>query len=438
MDLEPYRDSSLPVEDRVRDLLARMTLEEKAAQTAAPFGTVVGVHTPPLTGWGNATAALSTLGLPPRETARAGNELQRKHVEDTRLGIPVLLAEEALVGLKVRDATTFPDAIAQAATWDPDLIEEMARTIGRQMARLGVRQALSPLADVARDPRWGRVEETYGEEPYLVGTMASAFVRGLQEADPDVPRIATLKHFIGYSASDGGRNGEPVQLGPRELREVHGRPFEMAIRLGGAGGVMPSYNDIDKVPVTGSKAYLTDLLRLEYGFDGLVISDLGAIVQLQSKHGTAASLTEAYAQALRAGVDLDLDNRASSNLIVEAVQSGLLHESALDRAVASILRTKFRLGLFERPYVDVDAVPETFDSETTRALARTIAEKSVTLLKNDAVDGRPLLPLNPGLGTIAVIGPNADRPLGQLGHYSYQVLDSITVQFAQPAHPAAR
>src|SRR4051794_791860 len=408
---ERYRDPSLPIEERVRDLLQRMTLEEKAAQTASPFGTVVDVHHPPKTGWGSITAGLSTLGLPPRQAAQRANELQRMHVERTRLGIPVLFSEEALLGLKVYDATTYPDAVAQASTWDPDLIEQMGHAIGQQMAALGVRQALSPLADVARDPRWGRVDETYGEDPILVGSMATAFVRGLQNADPATPVIATLKHFIGYSASDGGRNGEPVQLGPRELHEVHGRPFEMAIRLGGAGGVMPSYNDIDKVPVTGSKAYLTDLLRLEYGFDGVVISDLGAIVQLQSKHGTAASLPEAYAQALRAGVDLDLDNRASSNLIVEAVHSGLLHESDLDRAVASILRTKFRLGLFEPPYVDVDAVPEPFDSDTTRALARTIAEKSLALLKNDAVDDRPLLPLDPGLSTIAVIGPNAARPL---------------------------
>src|SRR3954452_5962253 len=217
MTSETFRDADASIDERVRDLLARMTLEEKAAQTAAPFGAAVDVHSPPAAGWGCAVAALSTLGLPPREAAQAGNELQRKHVEDTRLGIPVLLAEEALIGLKVRDATTFPDAIAQAATWDPDLVEEMARTIGIQMARLGVRQALSPLADVARDPRWGRVEETYGEDPYLVGSMATAFVRGLQNADPHVPVIATLKPFLGYSASDGGRNPEAAHLGPREL-----------------------------------------------------------------------------------------------------------------------------------------------------------------------------------------------------------------------------
>lgn len=436
-DYQAYRDPSQPVGFRVLDLLSRMTLEEKAAQVASPFGVIVDVHNPPATGWGSVTASLSSIGALPQEAAAKANELQRKHVEETRLGIPVLISEEALVGLKVRDATTYPDAIAQASTWDPALIEKMGTEIGKQMAALGVRQALSPLADVARDPRWGRVDETYGEEPTLVGAMASAFVRGLQNADPEVPLIATLKHFIGYSASDGGRNGEPVQIGQRELREVHGRAFEMAIRLGGARGIMPSYNDIDGDPVTGSKALLTGLLRDEFGFDGIVISDLGAIIQLQAKHGTAASPAEAYAQALRAGVDLDLDNRVSSDRIIDAVSSGLLSEAELDSAVANVLRTKFRIGLFERPYVDLDSTPSTLDSDETRALARTIAEKSVTLLKNSGPDGQPLLPLDPNLGTIAVIGPNADRPLGQLGHYSYHVLDSITVQFAEAPDPEA-
>jgi beta-glucosidase-like glycosyl hydrolase len=431
-------DPSMPVEDRVQDLLNRMTLEEKAAQTAAPFGAAVDVHRPPPTGWGNATAAFSSLGLTPREAARAGNELQRKHVEGTRLGIPVLLAEEALIGLKVRDATTFPDAIAQAATWDPELVAEMARRIGTQMASLGVRQALSPLADVARDPRWGRVEETYGEDPYLVGTMATAFVHGLQGAVPGTPLIATLKHFVGYSASDGGRNTGPAQLGPRELREVHTLPFEMAIRVGGARGAMPAYNSIDGVPVTGSRAYLTDLLRDELGFDGIVISDLGAVAQLHNKHHTAEDIVTAFAQALPAGVDLDLDNKVSSDQIADAVRAGVLDEVDLDRAVANVLRAKFRIGLFERPYVDVEAVPETLDSAEDRALARKIAEQSTVLLQNQSSGGRPLLPLSHGLGTIAVIGPNADRPMGQLGNYSYQVLDSVTQRFSLAGDPQAR
>lgn len=432
-----YRDATLPIGERVRDLLGRMTLEEKAAQTAAPFGSAVDVHTPPDTGWGAAVAALCTLNLPPKEAAAAGNELQRKHIEETRLGIPVLLAEEALIGLKMRGATTFPDAIAQAATWNPDLIEQMSRSIGVQMARVGVRQALSPLADVARDPRWGRVEETYGEEPYLVGLMASAFVRGLQNAVPGVPHVATLKHFLGYGASDGGRNTEATHLGERVIREVYGLPFEMAVRVG-ARGIMPSYSAVDGVPVSGSKTYLTDLLRHEYGFNGVVISDLNAVWQLQTKHGVAPNRGHAFAQAVKAGMDLDLDNAVSTEVMVAAVRAGLLSENELDRAVASVLRTKFLLGLFEEPYVDVESVPESLDPDSDRALARTIAEQGTVLLQNEPVDGSPVLPLRPGLKSIAVIGPNAHRPMGQLGNYSYQVLDSMTKRFAQAANPQAR
>jgi beta-glucosidase len=268
--------------------------------------------------------------------------------------------------------------------------------------------------------------------------MATAFVHGLQNADADVPVIATLKHFIGYGASDGGRNTDPAQIGPNELREVHGIPFEMAIRYGGAKGVMPAYNTLDGVPVSGSKAYINGLLRRDFGFDGLVISDLGAVSQLFTKHGTAADDLHALAQALRAGVDLELDNRVSSDLIVEAVKAGILAEEDLDRAVASVLRAKFRLGLFERPYADLDAVPETLDSDRERKLARTIAEKSVVLLQNKPVNGSPLLPLRDEPRTIAVIGPNADRPMGQLGNYSYQVLDSMTTRFALAADPTAR
>lgn len=433
-----YLDATQPVGTRVRDLLDRMTLQEKAAQIACPFGTAVDAHQPPQLGWGAATAAIAALNLPPRKAAAKVNELQRKHIETTRLGIPVLLAEEALLGFKVQGATTFPDAIAQAATWDPELIEEMGAEIGSQMAALGARVALSPLADVARDPRWGRVGETYGEDPYLVGRTASAFVRGLQNAVPDRPIVATLKHFVAYGASDGGRNTEPAQVGERLLREFYGAPFEMAIREGGARGVMPSYNDLDGVPVTGSKELLTDLLGDEYGFDGLVISDLDAIGQLHTKHNVSDSAVAAFADAISAGVDIDLDNRVSSDRVIEAVESGLLSEPDLDRAVAAILRTKIRLGLFENPYIDVSAVPESLDSASARTLARRVAERSIVLLKNEPVDGVPLLPLTNAPRRIAVVGPNADRPLGQLGHYAYQVLDSMTKRFALAANPQAR
>ncbi len=415
-----------------------MTIEEKAAQLVSPFGATVDVHQPPATGWGASTAALSSLDVPPRESARAANELQRKHVEETRLGIPILFGEEALLGFKVRDAPVFPDAIAQAATWDPELVREMATMIGRQMATIGVRQALSPLADTARDPRWGRIGETYGEDPYLVGSMATAFVRALQNAEPEKPLIATVKHFIGYSASDGGRNTGPAQMGERELREIHCLPFERAVRDGGARGVMPSYNSIDGVPVTGSVDLLQGLLRGELGFDGVLMSDMGAVGQLHSKHGVAADYPHALALALRAGIELDLDNRSSAEDIAAAAHAGIIDLADLDRAVANMLRLKFEIGLFENPYVDLDAVPETFDGPAERALAQTMAEKSIVLLKNDAVAGTPLLPLRDDLRSVAVIGPNADRLMGQLGTYSYQVLDSITKQFRFAADPEAK
>ena len=433
-----YRDASKPTAERVADLLARMTDEEKAAQVISPFGSMVDTHTPPATGWGVVTASLCSLRLPPRETARFGNELQRKHIEGTRLGIPVLFAEEALVGFKVREGTMFPEAIAQAATWNPALIERMGTTIGSQMVALGVRQALSPLADVAQDPRWGRVSETYGEEPYLVGQIASAFVRGIQNPVFGTPVIATLKHFVGYGASDGGRNTETANIGDRALREVYGRPFEMAIREGGARAVMPAYNDLDGVPTSGSADLLKGLLREDYGFTGLVISDLEAVPQLHTKHGTAETVAGAYAQALNAGIDVDLANSNSAGHVLDALRTGSLHKSSLDRAVSAILAAKFDLGLFENPYIDVHAVPLTFDSDDARDLARTVASQSITLLQNKPVAGAPVLPLSPSLRSIAVIGPNADRPLGQLGHYSYHVLDSMTVQFAAANDPQAR
>lgn len=433
-----YRDASRPVAERVADLLNRMTVEEKAAQLISPFGSMVDTHTPPSGGWGVVTASLCSLRMPPRETVRLGNKLQRKHVEGTRLGIPVLFAEEALVGFKVREGTMFPEAIAQAATWNPALIERMGAAIGTQMVALGARQALSPLADVAQDPRWGRVSETYGEEPYLVGQVASAFVRGIQGSVPGTPVIATLKHFVGYGASDGGRNTETANIGERALREVYGRPFEMAIREGGARAVMPAYNDLDGIPASGSVDLLTGVLREDYGFTGLVISDLEAVPQLHTKHRTAETIPAAYAQAVNAGIDVDLANSNSVGHVLNALHDGLLLEENLDRAVTNVLTAKFELGLFENPYVDVDTVPKSLDSDEARSLARTVASESITLLQNEPVNGTPLLPLSQDLRSIAVIGPNAHRPLGQLGHYSYHVLDSMTVQFAAANDPQSR
>ncbi len=434
----PYRDASRPVVERIADLLGRMTAAEKAAQLVSPFGAMVDTRTPPDTRLGNRHRRLV---LNAHAAARDSPSRQRAATcprrEDT-IGHPRPLRGRALVGFKVRDATMFPEAIAQASTWNPDLVERMSATIGAQMVSVGARQALSPLADVAQDPRWGRVSETYGEDPYLVGQIASAFVRGIQGAVPDRPVIATLKHFVGYCASDGGRNTETANIGERELREVYGRPFEVAVREGGARAVMPSYNDLDGSPVSGSHDLLTGLLRDEYDFTGLVISDLEAVPQLHTKHGTAENVVAAYAQAFTAGMDVDLANSNSADKILRALEEGLLHDATLDRAVTKVLSAKFELGLFENPYVDVEAVPQTLDSEEARELAMTVASESIVLLQNQAVNGTPLLPLPADLSSIAVIGPNADRPLGQLGHYSYHVLDSMTVQFAAANDPQSR
>jgi len=425
-DPSPYRDRTRRVDERLTDLLSRMTLEEKAAQIACPFAQQTGIPDtdPPPAGLGGSAWTVSTSAEPPRDAARRMNKMQRGFVETTRFGIPVLVNDEALCGLKVRGATVFPDAIAQAATWDPDLITEMADSIGEDMSLIGVHQALSPLCDVAIDPRWGRITETYGEDPYLVGMMATAFVQGLQ--GPAFPHgvIATLKHFIAYSASEGGRNCHPAHVGPRVLREVYGLPFEMAIRLAGAGGVMCSYNQVDAMPVQASHELLTGLLRDEYGFDGIVIADLNSAAQLWTAHGVAVDAEQAIAKSISAGLDLDLSNESSMELIVAAVKNGQLTEDDVDRAAGRVLRTKLRLGMFDEPLVDEDAVPELLDTDARRALARRVAERSIVLLRNEPHDGAPLLPLGSDVRKVAVIGPNADRGLALLGNYSYPVLDT--------------
>lgn len=443
-----YRDPTRPVGERVADLLSRMTLDEKIAETACPYP---GFGKPPPApgptgGLGGATFVIAASGEPPREGAAVINRLQQSLVERTRLGIPTLPNEEALCGLKVRGATVFADGLGQAATWDPPLIEEMARAIGEDMRVLGVRQAFAPLCDVARDPRWGRVSETYGEDPYLVGSIATAFVRGLQGDDSQPTAVATLKHFIGYPAGDGGRNLHPAQIGARELREQYAVPFEMAIRLGGARSVMCSYNQVDRVPVQCAPELLTDLLRYELGFDGFVISDLRSVERLHTSDGIAPDLEHAAALAFAAGLDLELAFDPSTDAIQAALRSGLLDEAAIERAAGNVLRQKFTLGLFERPYVNEADVPDVLDSPARRDLARRVAERSLVLLRNEPVNtggdkqlgGRSLLPLQPDVRSIAVIGPNADREFALLGGYSYPVLDTAARRVRAVMDPTQR
>src|SRR5262249_29520609 len=310
-----YKDPSAPLGERVEDLVSQMTLDEKIAQLGCLWSTALvrddsfdadftASRMPH--GMGQITRISASTGLRPRESAALMNAIQRVAVERTRLGIPIFVHEESVGGFCHRDATVFPQGIGLAATWDPALIQRVAGVIREQMLAVGARLALAPVLDVARDPRWGRVEETYGEDPVLNGTLGTAYVRGLQTDDLRAGVVATGKHFLGYAMSEGGRNWNPVQLGPRELREVYAEPFAAAIRDAGMAAIMNSYASVDGVPCAGSPAILTDLLRGELGFAGAVVADYWSIPQLLRFHRVAIDRGAAAGLALSAGLDMEL------------------------------------------------------------------------------------------------------------------------------------
>jgi len=420
-----YRDPQAPVADRVEDLLDQMTLDEKLAQVGSingfdlleegHFSEVLAANLIPA-GIGEITRIGGGTLLTPQESARAANALQRFLVDSTRLGIPAIVHEECCSGLMALGATAFPQMIGLASTWTPDLAEAMAREIRRQMRSAGAHQGLSPVLDVARDARWGRVEETFGEDPYLVSQMGIGYVRGLQSDSLAEGVLATGKHFLGHSFSEGGMNCAPVRVGPRELREVFALPFEAAIRKAGMGAVMNAYHELDGLPVGADRAVLTGLLREELGFQGLVVSDYFSIVQLHNRHRAAQSKGEAAGMALTAGIDVELPNTdCYGKPLEDALCSGQLSEETLDTAVRRVLTAKFTLGLFENPPVDAGRAAEGYETVDQRRLARRIAEKSIVLIKNEG----DLLPLSPDLRTVAVIGPNADAVRNLLGDYSH-------------------
>ena len=410
---------------RARELLARMTLEEKAQQLTAimPMGLMgLGGPTPQqleselCIGIGQISMYSMFNHLFPAELARVVNTVQRYLVENTRLGIPVLFHLEALNGLVAAGFTTFPTGIALAATWNPSGVQEMAGILSRQMRAVGHGQALSPVMDVARDARWGRVHESYGEDPYLVSEMSVAFTRGMQGSDLSRGVIATGKHFLGFGMTDGGQHMAATSVGGRELREVYARPFEAAIREAGLASVMNSYSSVDGVPVGASGAILNELLRDDLGFTGTVVSDYGTIAHLFDRQGIATSLKDAGRLALEAGLDVELpDAKGYGPTLVEAVREGLVAESVVDRSVLRVLRDKFALGLFDDPYVDEDAERLTAIAHEGADLALTLARQSVTLLRND--DG--LLPLAKSTSRIAVIGPHADIVATSFPGYTY-------------------
>ncbi len=430
-----YHDAALPLDERVEDLLARMTLDEKLAQLGCLWSTELvreGTFDPDAVaarmphGMGQITRIGASTGLRPPDSAAFMNAIQRVAVERTRLGIPVVVHEESVAGFCHRDATVFPQALGLAATWDPALLERVASVIAAQMRAVGARLALAPVLDVARDPRWGRVEETYGEDAVLAAALGVAFVRGLQTADPRQGVVATGKHFLAYAMSEGGRNWGPVQMGPRELREVYAEPFAAAIRDAGLGAVMNSYASVDGLPCAGSHEILTGLLRGELGFDGVVVADYFSVAQLLEYHRVAADAGEAARRALSAGLDMELPAvRFYGEPLRAEVAAGRVSMDVVDTAVRRVLRMKFALGLFEEPYVDAEAAAGAFDTPPQRALARTAAAESAVLLTNDGV-----LPLAPTLRKVAVVGPGADDERLLQGDYHYPA--HLEIVYAAP------
>ena len=410
---------------RVRDLLERMTLEEKLAQIVGFWEKSEGEAVAPLQGefeverglddvikdgLGHLTRVYGTRPIDAVERARWLWAKQRWFVNETRLGIPALVHEECLTGLSAWGAATFPTPLAWGSSFDADLVTRMGEVIGRSMRTLGVHQGLAPVLDVIRDPRWGRVDECISEDPYLVGTLGTSYVRGLQSTGVH----ATLKHFVGYSASQSGRNFGPVHAGPREVADVLLPPFEMAVLDGGVRSVMHSYAEIDGVPVAANPELLTGVLRDRWGFDGTVVADYFGVAFLHLLHHVAADLGDAAGQALAAGVDIELPTGdAYLTPLAEAVRSGKVDEALVDRAVLRALAQKEELGLLDARFDDEPPTEVDLDSPEHREIAAQLAERSLVLLTNDGT-----LPVAPD-ARIAVVGPNADRTAALFGCYSF-------------------
>lgn len=413
-----------PVPDQVERLLARMTLAEKVAQLGgAWFGRLLvngeldedRLRATLGDGIGHITCIATDSYAGPARTAAFANRIQRFLAEETRLGIPALLHEEALAGLCAKDATQFPQAIGLASTWDPALVEEVAASCRRHMLAVGARVALAPVVDVAGDPRWGRLEETYGEDPVLAARLAVAYVRGIQGDDLRHGVAATAKHFLGHGGPDGGFNHGALSMGGRRLRDVVAAPFRAAIHEAGLAGVMSAYHEVDGLPCSGSAEILTGLLREELGFAGVVVADYWAITHLETYHRIAADAADAARQAIEAGVDVELPALDRYRRIPDLVEAGALDEAVVDRAVRRVLAQKFALGLFDRATVDAAAAPLAFDTAGDRALARRAAAESLVLLTNDGT-----LPLDPArIRRLAVLGPAADDRRLLLGDYHY-------------------
>jgi len=427
-----YKNPHLPVERRVADLLSRMTLEEKIAQLTCLWinrpesrpqtnftldrGDFSPAKAAEVMKYGIGQIARQREQKDPRQGATFANAVQKWLIENTRLGIPAILHDEILHGHMAKGSTSFPQPIALATMWDPEFIAKIFTAGALETRARGSQQVLGPNLDLGRDPRWGRTEETYGEDPYFTSRMAVAIVKALQGPGPTIDEshvIATAKHFAAHGQPESGTNIAPGNFSERVLREYFLPSFKAAVTEGGIMSVMPSYNEIDGVPSHANKWLLQKVLREEWGFNGHVVSDYYAIPQLMDLHHIAADKPAAAKLALEAGVDIELPDPDAFPLLSDLVKSGQISEATIDRAVARNLRAKFLLGLFENPFVDVERAVRVTNSNEHRALAAEAARRSITLLKND----NNLLPLNlNALKSIAVIGPNAAGV--HLGGYS--------------------
>lgn len=407
----PYRNPELSIDQRVADLVPRLTLEEKIAQISiADWNDDITFDTGDVEQlrrvWPHGLGAMSRVGLhrSPREAAVIYNQIQRYQCEHTRLGIPAFSIDEVLHGVMAKDSTVFPQAIGLASTWNPELIRETFTAIAAETRARGGNFVLSPVIDLGRDPRWGRTEETYGEDPCLASKIGVAAIQGLQgDARPIDPQhvIATAKHFGAHGQPEAGINAAPTNYAERELRDYFLAPFEAAVKDAHVQSVMAAYNEINGVPVHINTWLLRDVLRDEWGFDGFITSDGYAVTQLHELHHVAADTAEAARKTLLTGVDFELDSCFST--LIQQVRDGVIAEAAIDQAVARVLRAKFLLGLFEQPYIDIDQAEAITNSAQHQALALKAAHQSIVLLKNDGV-----LPLDrTQLRSIAVIGPNA-------------------------------
>jgi beta-glucosidase len=426
-----YRDPNLTLDERVADLLPRMTLEEKVQQLTGGSQAQAEVIDP--TGSYTTEQARATLNrwwdpdlaLTPRKAAILRNGVQRFLKENTRLGIPALFMGEALHGFMEYGSTSFPQALGLASTFDPELVHQVFTVAGDEAGSSGAGQVFSPVLDIARDPRWGRTEETYGEDPFLASRMGVAAIEGLQGDSPLIDRhhvVATAKHFAVHGQPEGGTNTAPGNYSERIIRENFLVPFQAAVEEAKVGSVMASYNEIDGIPSHINPWLLNRVLRQEWGFRGYVTSDGGGLQMLIETHHVAGNEPDAAKQAIAAGIDYDLSDGSVYRTLIAQVKQGSVPEADVDRAVARVLATKFRLGLFDNPYVDPDYAERTTNSAEHRQLALKAAQETIVLLKND----KNLLPLDlVKLKTIAVIGPNAAEL--HLGGYSRSPLHSVPI-----------